>query len=54
MRSADLERAASFYAALGLSFAREHYSSGLEHLAAQKGSIVFEVYPKGSGNTTSV
>jgi lactoylglutathione lyase len=43
--TADLERTARFYAALGLVFERERHGRGPEHLAAQSAGIVFEIYP---------
>jgi catechol 2,3-dioxygenase-like lactoylglutathione lyase family enzyme len=49
IRSADLERAARFYAALGVEFVRERHGGGPEHLAARLGPVVFEVYPQGDG-----
>jgi hypothetical protein len=45
IRSADLERAAHFYAALGTRLTRERHGSGPGHLAGQVGPVVFEVYP---------
>jgi catechol 2,3-dioxygenase-like lactoylglutathione lyase family enzyme len=53
IRVADLERAQRFYEALGLRFARERHGSGPEHLAAELGAVVFEVYPRGNGSPTS-
>jgi hypothetical protein len=53
LRSADLERAARFYAALGLRLERERHGSGPEHLAAAAGGAVFEVYPRGDAGATS-
>src|SRR5262245_44389775 len=49
IRSADLDRAARFYAAVGIQTARERHGSGPEHLAAQLGEVVLEVYPLGNG-----
>jgi predicted enzyme related to lactoylglutathione lyase len=55
IRSADLERAAGFYAALGVRLTPERHGSGPEHLAGQAGDVVLEVYPRGeSGDTVGV
>ena len=43
--STDLERAARFYALLGLEFVKEQHGSGPEHLACVLGSVVLELYP---------
>jgi catechol 2,3-dioxygenase-like lactoylglutathione lyase family enzyme len=52
IRSADLERAARFYGALGVRLVRERHGTGPEHLAGPAGAVVLEVYPKGSGGDT--
>jgi predicted enzyme related to lactoylglutathione lyase len=52
IRSADLEKAASFYAGIGLALVRERHGSGPEHLAAELGGVVFEVYPLGDSTGT--
>lgn len=55
LRSADLARAERFYAALGIRLVREQHGTGPEHLAAELGEAVFEIYPQdGSANTLSV
>src|SRR5947208_3160393 len=53
LRSADLDRAASFYGLLGLTFVRERHGSGPEHLACQLGSVVLEIYPQADGTGTA-
>ena len=53
LRSPDLERTAAFYGLLGIRFERERHASGPEHLAAQLGSAVLEIYPQ-SGEADSV
>ena len=45
LRSADLERAATFYECLGLQFTRHRHGGGPEHLSAELGGSVFELYP---------
>ena len=53
LRVSDLERARCFYEALGLRFTRERHGTGPEHLAAESGSVLFEIYPRGEGPTTA-
>jgi predicted enzyme related to lactoylglutathione lyase len=45
LRSADIERAASFYRELGLLFTRHAHGSGPEHYASDANGLVFEIYP---------
>jgi predicted enzyme related to lactoylglutathione lyase len=45
LRSPDLPRAAEFYTRLGLQFTRHQHGNGPEHLAAELGCGVFELYP---------
>lgn len=46
LRTADLERAAAFYARLlALEFVRHRHGSGPEHYAAEMPGGVFELYP---------
>ena len=52
IRATDLARSHRFYEALGLQFTREKHGSGPEHLAGELGSVVFEIYPRGSGPAT--
>jgi lactoylglutathione lyase len=49
IRVADLHKAAGFYSALGLQFSHEKHGAGPEHLSAQAGSTVFELYPSSIG-----
>jgi lactoylglutathione lyase len=52
LRSRDLARAAGFYERLGLKFSRHRHGKGAEHLSAELGSAVFEIYPDtGAGST---
>lgn len=53
IRAAELERSQRFYEALGLRFSREQHGRGPEHLAAELGSLVFEIYPRGNGPDTA-
>lgn len=54
LRSADLERAARFYECLGLKFAQHRHGSGVEHLAAELGGMVFELYPLSSNGASTL
>jgi catechol 2,3-dioxygenase-like lactoylglutathione lyase family enzyme len=45
LRSRDLDRAHSFYRALGLHFVRHSHGKGPVHLASESGGQVFEIYP---------
>ncbi|WP_342753405.1 VOC family protein [Prosthecobacter debontii] len=45
VRVADLERAQKFYEGLGLQFVRHRHGQGPEHLSAEIGDAVFELYP---------
>jgi predicted enzyme related to lactoylglutathione lyase len=53
LRSPDVERAARFYGLLGIRFERERHGTGPEHLAAQLGPAVLEIYPQ-DGQADSV
>lgn len=52
LRSADLTRAEQFYSAIGLRLAREQHGTGPEHLAAELGDAVFEIYRQGDSEST--
>jgi predicted enzyme related to lactoylglutathione lyase len=52
IRSADLDRAAHFYSALGIRVDRERHGSGPEHLVGIAGSVTFEVYPVADAMST--
>jgi hypothetical protein len=45
LRSSDLARAVAFYSQLGLQFTCHQHESGSKHFAAQRGAVVFELYP---------
>jgi predicted enzyme related to lactoylglutathione lyase len=45
LRSRDLDRADSFYRALGLSFVRHSHGNGPVHLSSENVGQVFEIYP---------
>ena len=45
IRAQDINRLASFYAALGLRFTKHRHGKGPEHLSSKIGETVFEIYP---------
>ncbi len=45
IRTPDLDRAEQFYSRLGLQFTRHQHGNGPEHLSAELGGSVFELYP---------
>ena len=54
VRSADLERAARFYEALGLQLTKHAHGSGPTHLAHKADGHTFEIYPlKGAAAPTT-
>jgi lactoylglutathione lyase len=57
LRSPNLDRAETFYQALGIMFSREKHGTGPEHLAAvlgdaASGELVFEIYPQRDAMST--
>ena len=46
LRSADIERAVSFYTALGMSFVSEKHGEGPTHYSATIDGLVLEIYPQ--------
>jgi lactoylglutathione lyase len=45
LRVADIDRAAAFYALLGVAFSKHAHGNGPMHYAAECGGVVFELYP---------
>jgi len=45
LRSPDIDRAATFYRAMGLLFTRHAHGSGPEHYSSEVSGVVFEIYP---------
>jgi lactoylglutathione lyase len=45
IRARDMDRLATFYAALGCRFAKHRHGQGPEHLSSALGETVFEIYP---------
>ena len=54
IRSADIDRAVSFYRNLGTVFERHAHGKGPEHYASETNGFVFEIYPlkDGCGGTS--
>jgi len=44
-RSGNIDRAVTFYEAIGLSFHKHRHGSGPEHYANERDGVVFEIYP---------
>ena len=54
IRAQDIDRLASFYSTLGLSFTKHRHGTGPLHLSSTIGETVFEIYPlNGSEQGTS-
>lgn len=53
IRSSDIDRAAEFYAKLGLILKVEKHGSGPRHFAAEIGKTVLEIYPLGNRQPTT-
>lgn len=51
--SRDIDRAAEFYEAMGLLFAKHRHGSGPEHYVYEVGGFAFEIYPVGSAAPTT-
>ena len=51
-RVSDLAGSRQFYERLGLTFSSEKHGRGPEHLSAQVGGIVLELYPRAPGLLT--
>ena len=45
LRSADIDRLASFYKAMGLVFEKHRHGKGPEHYSSETNGFVFEIYP---------
>jgi catechol 2,3-dioxygenase-like lactoylglutathione lyase family enzyme len=54
LRCGDLERARSFYEALGLALRSEQHGKGPVHYSATLGHTVLELYPDGGATTRGV
>ncbi|HEY8749757.1 MAG TPA: VOC family protein [Tepidisphaeraceae bacterium] len=56
LRVADIDRSASFYSRLGLTFTKHAHGTGPQHYASESDGFVFELYPSSAEHppTTSV
>jgi lactoylglutathione lyase len=45
IRSNNIDKSASFYQLLGMSFVKHQHGKGLEHFASEIGCTTFEIYP---------
>ncbi len=53
LRSPDIDRAAKFYAEMGLLFTKHRHGTGPEHYSACVDGFVFEIYPLGNHPPTT-
>ncbi len=53
IRSADLEKSATFYRALGLDLKRESHGTGPVHYSHESDGHTFEIYPAGTQTSTA-
>ncbi len=53
IRAQDIDRLASFYAALGFQFTKHRHGKGPEHLSSTIGETVFEIYPANGANDST-
>ena len=54
IRSSNLQKSERFYQAIGLQFIQEQHGNGPIHLVAKVGGTVFEIYPRGKGNDSTM
>jgi len=54
IRAQDIDRLATFYAALGFCFTKHRHGKGPEHLSSRIGETVFEIYPVNGSNESTV
>lgn len=53
LRSTDVDRAAKFYAELGLSLTKHRHGNGPEHYSSEWNGFVFEIYPGASSTSAT-
>lgn len=53
LRTAQIEQALAFYAALGLHFAPHQHGTGALHYASTLGEVVMELYPQRTATDTT-
>ncbi len=54
IRSANVDRAVTFYEQIGLHFVRHSHGKGPEHYASESCGFVFEIYPERNPNDQTV
>lgn len=54
IRAQDIDRLATFYAALGFCFTKHRHGKGPEHLSSTIGETVFEIYPTNGSNESTI
>ena|SRR5260221_9604228 len=54
IRAKNIDRLATFYAALGFSFTKHRHGTGPEHLSSAIGETVFEIYPSHGANESTI
>src|SRR5437762_1414979 len=53
IRAHDVDRLATFYEALGLSFTKHQHGTGPKHFSSTIGETVFEIYPLNGANEST-
>jgi len=46
IRSPDIDKSATFYSTLGITFSKHSHGKGPEHYASEEGGVTFEIYPE--------
>ena len=54
IRAQDINKLATFYAALGFCFTKHRHGNGPEHLSSTIGETAFEIYPAKGANESTV
>ncbi|MEM0980443.1 MAG: VOC family protein [Cyanobacteria bacterium P01_H01_bin.58] len=53
LRSSDIERAATFYSQMGLSFTKHRHGNAPEHYTSTVAGFAFEIYPARSADDST-
>lgn len=53
IRSPDIDASAEFFSVFGMSFVKHNHGKGPQHYSAEKGGVVFEIYPQIAGKETT-
>jgi lactoylglutathione lyase len=54
IRSANLDRATTFYETIGLKFIRHAHAQGPEHYVSEMNGFIFEIYPERDAQDTTI